>query len=236
VEHHWSCYNEWYNKYLSILKDFIIDKEIQVIVDLGANTGSIAQLLCREIAWTCGKWPEKLVAIEPFLPNIPFLLQTLEGLRDFASSQVVHQHTDVAPRNMATLICPSACFYSDKKTTSMSAQDNNRGGFFVSDIKDIKSKETKDVVGSNIPILSLEEILERCNVTNVDLLKIDIEGSEWNVIKNSTAIKERVQNIVIEVHDKTIDEAKQFFALHLPMFEIFAMESEQFFLQRIAGL
>ena len=113
----------------------------------------------------------------------------------------------------------------------MSAVDQNRGGFFLSEVSGIKDKKTRNV-GGKIRVLSLEDITKAVGMEHVDLAKIDIEGAEWNVIENSTFLKEKVHNIVIEIHDKTEQEAREIFQSHLPMFDIKFVEGEQFFMQR----
>jgi len=228
IEHHWACYFEWYNKYLDTLNLFVADKEIDSIIDLGANTGSITGFLLRVVFQSTKKWPTKIVAVEPNDENFDFLISTLAYLEAM---------TKIPPNeaNISTGIVPAACFYSNNKTSSMSALDNNRGGYFVSDVSSLKEDEVTKL-GGEVTLTTIEDILEITQISEVDLLKMDIEGAEWNVIENSTALKSSVSNIIIEIHDKTIDEAKQFFATHLPMFEIFAIEQEQFFLQRVKQL
>ena len=230
LEHHWACIHEWHNKYLPTLRDFLDGKEIKTIVDLGANTGAITQLLCRFSLEVCRKWPEKVLAVEPNPDNWIFLQPTLHALRDLAMDESFEL---IAPlQNITAHIGGFACFYSDEKTTSLRSLDGNRGGLFVSEVSNIKSKECTDYA-DNIPVFSFEKILEHSNIPEVDLLKIDIEGAEWNVIENSIAIKEKVQNIVMEIHDKSIEDAAEFFSIHLPMFKTAAVVDDQFFLERI---
>jgi FkbM family methyltransferase len=228
VEHHWACYNEWYNKYLDTLNLFIANKEIDSIIDLGANTGSITGFLLRVIFQSTKKWPAKVVAVEPNDENFDYLISTLSHLRSIAKTP-----PDEVDINIG--IMPAACFYSSSKTSSMSFLDDNRGGYFVSDVGSLKEGEVTKL-GRDVALMTIEDILETAQISEVDLLKMDIEGAEWNVIENSTALKNNVSNIIIEIHDKTIGEARLFFATHLPMFEIFAIEHEQFFLQRVKQL
>lgn len=227
IEHHWGCYNEWYNKYIEtgVLEKFIANKNIDSIVDLGANTGSIAGLLTRCVKQMNGTWPGVTLVVEPNPDNIPLLITTMQEIR--AAALNIHNH------DLSVKVSNTACLYSKNKTSSMSSMDDNRGGFFISEIKEIK-KEKEDIAprGGNVVLLSFEDILSSADISHVDLLKLDVEGAEWNIIEHSTSIKNDVDNIIIEIHDKSVEEAREFFSANLPMFEIIFIEHEQFFLER----
>ena len=172
LEHHWTCIDQWHKRYLPTLETFLDGKKIRSIVDLGANTGAITQLLCRFSLKVCKKWPEKILAVEPNTDNLIFLQPTLEGLRRLAIEE--SSQSLAPPQDITALIGAFACFYSDRETTSLRSLDGNRGGLFVSEVSSIKNKECRDYA-HNIPLLSFEKILEQSNIPVVDLLKIDIE-------------------------------------------------------------
>ena len=235
LEHHWGCYNEWYNKYRIDLKNFLLNKDIKTIVDLGANTGSVLGFLARSVNQYTGRWPTKIIGIEPNPDNFKFLIATMNGLKALAD-KIEAYHPPYKPKDhcgdMAAMAAPFACFYSDKDTMSMCAVDENRGGFFLSGVSDIKSDEIKSV-GGEVRLFTFEYLMSSFDVDHVDLLKLDVEGAEWNIIENSTMIKKNVSNIVVEIHDKTVGEAIAFFGAHLPMFDVFKINNEQFFLQKV---
>jgi len=83
--------------------------------------------------------------------------------------------------------CIKKGIYYGKLSSHLYRQDNNVGGFSVE--RNIKEESE---------IVDLTE-LEQENIKPVDFVKIDIEGSEYNVLKNSTYIK-NVPYIEIEFH------------------------------------
>jgi FkbM family methyltransferase len=70
-------------------------------------------------------------------------------------------------------------------------RDKNIGGYSVNN-----AHETCKLVGETIILKTLEE----ANIPVVDFVKIDVEGSEENIIKNSTYLK-KVKYLEIEFHD-----------------------------------
>jgi len=70
--------------------------------------------------------------------------------------------------------------------------DDNVGGFSLQQIGSIKSE-----------IVSLKTF-EEFNFLNIDFIKFDVEGSEYNILKNSKFIKD-IKFIEIEIHEAGID-------------------------------
>lgn len=56
-----------------------------------------------------------------------------------------------------------------------------------------------------VPALTVGEVLAKHGIGHVDLLKVDIEGSEAEVFSQVQPWMEQVERIVLEVHDKYID-------------------------------
>lgn len=63
------------------------------------------------------------------------------------------------------------------------------------------SLEGASASGQAIATVSLKAILSRESLTVIDLLKMDIEGSEYEVLFQSGEALVRVNNLVLEVHD-----------------------------------
>ena len=61
---------------------------------------------------------------------------------------------------------------------------------------------TEDPSGVGIPALSILDILDRFNVTQIDVLKMDIEGSEVEVLNNALPWMDAVKVLIIELHDR----------------------------------
>jgi len=83
--------------------------------------------------------------------------------------------------------CIKKGVYYGKTSSNLYRQDNNVGGFSIE--KNINQESE---------IVELTE-LEKENIEPVDFIKIDIEGCEYNVLKNSSYIK-TIKYIEIEFH------------------------------------
>jgi FkbM family methyltransferase len=93
------------------------------------------------------------------------------------------------------------------RSTHLKIKDNSRGnwGFTV--------EETDKQDPDTIEAISIDEVMRRYQLNHIDILKIDIEGSEQKLFESNT---EKwlpfVKVIVIELHDKTVkDCAKTFY-------------------------
>ena len=56
--------------------------------------------------------------------------------------------------------------------------------------------------GEGIPAVGIADILSDFKATRIDVLKIDIEGSEFEVLKHSASWIDSVQTLIIELHDR----------------------------------
>ena len=56
--------------------------------------------------------------------------------------------------------------------------------------------------GDGIPAVGIRDIMSEFNISRIDVLKIDIEGSELEVLKHSQAWIDDVRTIIIELHDR----------------------------------
>ena len=69
-------------------------------------------------------------------------------------------------------------------------------------------------------IITLEEITNSLDVHHADLIKINVMGAEWNIIENSSFIRDKSGFIILEYYDKTEEEAIEFLEIHLPNHDI----------------
>ncbi len=68
------------------------------------------------------------------------------------------------------------------------------------------SHDSKDV--ETVPTITLEDLLDQAGCTDVDLLKCDVEGAEFEIFSNApTTVLSRIRRLVMEVH-LTIDDAE----------------------------
>jgi len=61
-------------------------------------------------------------------------------------------------------------------------------------------KETSHWLGQTPPVLQLTDLFEKWKLSEVDFLKIDIEGSEFDLMANDPCFLKRVRKIAMEIH------------------------------------
>lgn len=119
------------------------------------------------------EYPEaKIYAIEPDIHNFSFLKKNTE------------HYTNV--------ICLNQAIWSHK--IRMEVVDIGHGGWAL------QTRETRSDFG--IESITLEEIMEMANATNIDLLKIDVEGAEKELFsRNYENWLSKTRFLAIELHD-----------------------------------
>jgi FkbM family methyltransferase len=154
---------------------------VRTIVDCGANVGYSGVYLMRQFP------AAKLVAIEPEQHNVELCRYNLAGFDGRASivQAAVWPH---ASHRLAIDLGP------DGRAQPWAFQVHKAG-----------SNESSDVVAVTIP-----EVMERFGLASIDILKIDIEGSERRLFESGLAEwLGRVRNLAVELHD---DASRQIFA------------------------
>ena len=203
IEHHWGCLFEWESKYLDMLVDLKESREIKSIIDIGANTGAVSIFL--SVLFN----PQKIVCIEPDLSNFIFL--------KYAGRHMLTEHTKVSFIN-------GAIYYSEAEEMSMFSlsEEVNPGGKFLEPLIAEKLLKTggfqKDP--NLVKIKTLEYVASALGVERADLVKIDVEGAEWNIIENSSFLREKTDLIFLEYHDRSLEETLDFLETNLPNHEL----------------
>jgi len=119
------------------------------------------------------KYPEaKIIAIEPELNNFMVLEKNVQ--------------------NYKNIIKLNAGLWSKKTFLSIMAKDVSTWSFRV--IEEPFRKE--------IPAIGITNIIYDYSVAKIDILKMDIEGSEVAVFSNSTEWISFVKTLIIELHDR----------------------------------
>lgn len=121
------------------------------------------------------KFPEaKIISIEPEESNFEILLKNTE------------KYTDIHCLKSGIL----------NKTTNLIVKPTEYGNWsFVVEEVDYKNNET-------IPALSISDIIKKFNISQIDVLKIDIEGSEKELFNsNYEDWLPNTKIVIIELHD-----------------------------------
>jgi len=147
------------------------------ILDCGANIGCAS-------AYFLSKYPNaNIVAVEPEQANFDLLMENLAAYGERA-------------------ICIRAAVWSRKGQMKV-LNTGFRGGQDWS----FQVEVCNDTDGGSVPGITIPQITEQFNINEIDILKMDIEGSEKELLRNSPeSWLMRTQILAIETHDEETDQ------------------------------
>lgn len=149
-----------------------------LVIDIGANAGFFDILLLSKVK------NAQIYAYEPLSSNI-------ERMRSVASS---NRRFD-----KSVIIKPFAVTGTSCEMLRLYAQDTDDNQVVASSLKDFSGDNTSELW---FPAVSFSEIMAGMPRTKIDLLKMDCEGSEYDIILKTPAdIVCRCEILLIEVHD-----------------------------------
>lgn len=152
-----------------------IDKEI-IIIDGGANVGYTSVFFNKYFP------KAKILAIEPVLENCEILKENflLNRISNFEILNGGIHYED-------SILLINNKFRDGKSWSTTLIQQNSN----------INNQ-------TSIDVFSLQTIMKKYNISNIDILKLDIEGSEKGLFTNDTSWLSYVNNIAIEIHEEFI--------------------------------
>jgi FkbM family methyltransferase len=196
-EEHWDyTLDEWNRgEYSRTVVSFLKEKRIKSFIDIGANVGGVSHVLLNEIDSI-----EKAYLFEPQRDNFLHLFERF--------------------KNNSKVSCLNCGIYYGEKYLMGLGQ---RGGGHVGCFTVVKNENASNLEETG-DVFQLFE-LEFFNLGQIDFVKIDIEGAEWNVMKNSSFLKE-VPYIEVELHnDFDFSFFKEFFPQHqIPWYSYYTNE------------
>lgn len=155
-----------------------------VFIDVGAHIGKYAIRLAKKMLNQ-----GKVIAIEPEDKNFNLLSKNvkLNGLNNITMLNVACSNID-----------GQISFYVDKNASTLHT-------IYANDPNKAKSKI---LINSN----RLDTIILRHNIRRVDLIKIDVEGAEFDVLKGAThLIKDYSPKIIVEIcNNKSMERIRRF--------------------------
>jgi FkbM family methyltransferase len=153
--------------------DFKTNTPPKVIIDAGANIGLVS-------IYFANKYPEsKIVAIEPEESNFKLLKIN------------VGPYTNIIPLQ-AALWC---------KNEEISLVDPGLGKWAFMTEED-GNKEHHGNFCHHIQGKTVDRIMRDYDLQRIDILKIDIEGAEREVFSDASSWIEKVDGVIIELHEK----------------------------------
>jgi len=159
-------------------QDWNFEVAPKTIVDAGAYTGL-------STAYFAARYPDaKIIAIEPSENNFALLIRNVSKL------------SNVYPVN--------AALWSEPGSLVLMDPGRDYWGLTVQESDNYDSPDQPDspVPTSKVDALTVSDLMSDYEVDRVNLLKLDIEGSEKEVFSNASPWIDRVDAISIELHDR----------------------------------
>lgn len=153
--------------------DFDFKIAPRIIVDAGANIG-LASI------YFANKFPKaKIIAIEPEGSN-------LNTLRINTTA-----YTNIIPIHKA--------LWNENTVINLIDLGFGKSGFVTQAKNNTKEKHGKIV--HEVQGITIDAMMEEQKIDHIDILKIDIEGAEREVFKNSSSWITKVDTLIVELHE-----------------------------------
>ena len=188
---------EWNSAFREKTFDFLKDKNIKTAADVGANFGVFTD--------KCLSTLPDLQSIDSFEPddtNFTILEHNLNNMSNGRSTIKFH-HCGI--------------FYGAEEGRVLGIGDNSPGGYMFAPVDTVHHGQWTGGLSLYDGKVFKMTTLEKVFTMPLDLLKIDVEGSEYNIIENSTILKE-CRYLIIEFHNHLGEYVQEFIAKHLPNF------------------
>lgn len=151
-----------------------------IIVDIGANVGFFNIILLSKIKQAT------VYAYEPIPANVQYFKNVI------SNNSSLNKNSNISIYQAAVTGLPK-----ENLTLFMEATDDNQ--VVASVFENFNEHNTRKIT---VPCVTLTQIIEQNNLSKIDLLKIDCEGSEYDIIYNtSPALLLKAKHIALEAHD-----------------------------------
>lgn len=159
---------------------------LDTVVDLGGNTGQAAAYL------TARYRPRRLLTVEPIAES----RAVLERNRQLSGCDWIVEDCAVAGGASELEFVVSA-FWDTCTAVPQVYETRRRRPWRLENVLALPPR--------TLPARTVGELLDRHGLDHVDLLKVDVEGSEVDIFAEPQPWMDRVDRVVLEVHDKYID-------------------------------
>jgi FkbM family methyltransferase len=154
--------------------DFSTEYEPSVIVDAGANVGFAS-------IYFANRFPNaRIIAIEPETDNFHLLLK---NVKSYPNVVAVH-----------------AALWHETGEINLIDPGLGQWGFMTesSENGDVQSHYLRHLV----PAVTVEDLLEKFGIEQIDVFKIDIEGAEKEVFRDTSTWIDKVNSLIVELHER----------------------------------
>jgi FkbM family methyltransferase len=188
------CYNDFiYNPFWAGVLNVLEKCGVETVVDIGASSGISA-------LWMLDRLLEvkEYYCFEPDVENYQMLLTNLERFGN-----------RIIPINYGI-------YYGETEAEVFGVGDNSPLGYTVKGAMEIDPHhQFMKYEGKIFHFVELEKYI----IDVPDLIKVDVEGSEYNIIEHSTILKQ-ARYLLLAFHNKLEAEVLDFIKTYLPEYEI----------------
>ncbi|MGW4531899.1 FkbM family methyltransferase [Nocardia sp. NPDC004340] len=177
------------HRYYELDQVYALDSEIDVldtVVDLGGNTGQAAAY------FTARYRPRRLLTVEPITE----------------SRQVLHRNRSLSGLDWIVEDCAVSGAAGELEFAVSAFWDTCTAVPEVYELRRSRPWRLENSLARPpriLPARTVDELLDRHGLDHVDLLKVDVEGSEADIFAAPRPWMDAVDRIVLEIHDKYID-------------------------------
>lgn len=153
------------------------------IIDIGANAGFFDILILSKLS------NATIYAYEPLESNVTLLQETINTNRNISKKISIYQ------KGVTGAALPFLELF---------AEDTTDNSVVASTFANFNKLNTKKII---VPCITLTEIINDCKTEKIDLLKLDCEGSEYDILYNTpSTLLQKINFLSIEVHDLDTDK------------------------------
>jgi FkbM family methyltransferase len=157
--------------------------------------------------WYANRYPEaKVIALEPDPENYELLLRNTKA------------YDNIVPLNVALWNSSGTVALTDRQEGSWAFQ--------------VRRPEEASASDRSVPSICVADLMRSFNLDHIDVLKVDIEGSEKEVFEDCAEWVHRVSAIAIELHDRFKSGCSRAFYAATTRFADEVMRNEDTFVRR----
>jgi FkbM family methyltransferase len=183
----------------------VVKYEPEYIIDAGANVGMSA-------IYFANKYKNaKIIAIEPESRNYELLKQNTENYT-----------------NITTI---KAALWNTSGEVSLFDTGLGNDGFMVETNKALLKTSVKNIK-ETIKTVTIDEIINEFHIDSIDILKIDIEGSEKEIFESCKSWVQKTKCIIVELHERMKKGCNKAFYKNIKYFDKIGFYSGDIYLSR----
>lgn len=149
-----------------------------MVIDIGGNTGMVSIFLAKKFPFL------KIYSFEP----------VKENFENFKKNLVLNNIPE------GIIIVENVAVTKDARDVKLITNAENSGGSSIAEISDISMDI--DIINYDVKSVTLNDIFSQYNIESCKLLKIDCEGSEYEILRNTSEENLlKCENLRAEFHE-----------------------------------